>query len=524
MSDEQEMLNRLMQSLSSIDDDLLADVEPAKRKNVVRMPLNLIDEHPAIERSHTALHESTDDRGHMSQRGKRKRMPSRKTLISVASIAACLVVVLSILVTKNDMWKATAPKDAFPKNEMVNGPEHMADSHDHESYKGVVARNDYLLLLDSDEPVKVIESTSRPPVKPTTATDNEGASVVSREIKRLADQSAYKVLSGGEVNTVYSPLNLYQTFAFLAESVDDDRRAQLDHLYTDVFGEESDELYAYSSLYHLATDKFDAQNSVLLGAQLYERCDRALLASLCNRFFFDVYTWERETNDPLPVVFSQSVDSACWNPENELLLTFRYDADVTSARSLASVDLSEGLFHSSRGTLTNLSFYDSDDASLRHFQLDGAIACELPVEGGNLYLVLPDEGLTPDDLMAQDHFFTKLLTAEPAGENAVARFPELNFIDRHNLVGSRGVDELRKLVEAPASLRWLNGEGVSFPVIDQVIDFSLDAPVHEADSRGPDAIDRMSLEAVFDRPFIFCLTEGTYNTPVLIGVYRHPER
>jgi len=46
------------------------------------------------------------------------------------------------------------------------------------------------------------------------------------------------------------------------------------------------------------------------------------------------------------------------------------------------VDLNQGLFHASRRTFTDVSYYDADDASLRHFTLDGAVACELPVQGG----------------------------------------------------------------------------------------------------------------------------------------------
>lgn len=523
MSDEQEMLNRLMQSLSSIDDDLLLDVEPAKRKNVIRMPLRRIDASSAVEveRNQTVLQAASDDRRNMNVRNKRKGWSNRKVLISVASIAACLVVVFGILFVLNATQGARAPEDASAKFEMQNAPGQKSDSHDLDSLEGVVAQNDYLLLLDSDKPVKAIESIEMPPMKPTTTTGDESASAVSREIARLADQSACQVLSGGEVNAVYSPLNLYQMFAFLADSVDSDRLALLDRWDIDVPDE--DEFDASSFPYHLSIDEFDAQNSLLMGADLYEKCDRTLLGSLCKRYLFDVYTLESEPDDPVPVVFSQSVDSARWNPGNELLLTFRCNIDAMSKRSLADVNLSEGVFHTSRGTLTDLSFYDSDDASLRHFQLDGAVACELPVEGGNIYLVLPDEDLTPDDLLRQDHFFTRLLTADPAGENAVARFPMFKIADRHNLVGSSCVEELCEFIKMPVNLQWLDGEGVSFPVIDQVIEFSIDGPVHEPDAHGLDAVDRMSLEAVFDRPFIFCLTEGKYNTPILIGVYRCPE-
>ena len=68
--------------------------------------------------------------------------------------------------------------------------------------------------------------------------------------------------------------------------------------------------------------------------------------------------------------------------------------------------------------------------------------------------------------------------------------------DRHNLVGSSCVEELCEFIKMPVNLQWLDGEGVSFPVIDQVIEFSIDGSVHEPDAHGLDAVDRMSLEAV----------------------------
>ena len=123
-----------------------------------------------------------------------------------------------------------------------------------------------------------------------------------------------------------------------------------------------------------------------------------------------------------------------------------------------------------------------------------------------------DEGSTPEDLLKQDRFFTRLLTAEPAGENAVARFPELNIRDRRNLVDPAGIQELRALAETSVRLRWLKGADVTFPLLGQDIDFSLDGPVRETDEPGPDAVGRMSLEAVFDRPFIFCLTCLLYTS------------
>lgn len=519
MIDEQDMVNRLMQSLSSIDDDLLLDVEPAKRGNIVSMPVNHVDGIPTSERSHTTRHVPAD-REHVRVRDKYKRKSSRKVWVAVASIAACLIVVFGVLY----VWQAGlngAVKDAARdySNEHAKAPKALDGSFDQTSFEVVMSPDDQVSFDRAF--VKVIEALSVPSLEASANVENEKEVVLSRVITRLADQSAYQVLASSERNAVYSPLNLYQTVALLAESVENDRRAPFDPLLVD---NASGDTMTIFSPYYVLTEECTAQSAVLMGAHLYELCDQPLLTSISNRFFYDVYTWNDGTDRSASAVSPHFATAIEWNPLNELLFMFQYDADVTWTKSMSSVALREGLFHTPQDTLTGVSFFDSDDASLRHWELDGAIACELPVVGGNLYLVLPDEGLRPDDLLEQDSFFTRFLTAEPAGQNAVARFPALNVCDQRNLVGVSGVEELRKLIEAPVRLQWLKGEDVSIPLFEQDINFSLDGPVHQTDERGPDAVDRMSLEAIFDRPFIFCLTEKTYNIPILIGVCRYPDR
>lgn len=519
MSDKQDIVDRLMQSLSSIDDDLLLDVEPAKRRNVISMPHDRVDESSEDQRSCDSPRVSPD-RSRMRERNGRKRMPNRKAWISVASIAACLVIVLGSLYVWNPARKVLAPMDAEIQDPMNDWESKYPDNMYWEDPFGKVASLDGN-FLDNAAFDRVTETIDGQSVIPPLS---ERGYDLSREVMRTADQTAFQMLAKTKTNALYSPFNIYQTVAFLAASADENR------LFGDVVDSRSDELASISFPYHFSKGTFFAQNGVLMSTHLYEKCDLTLLNSACKSFYFDAYVWNGDrgtsnddTVDSSPITIPYSTRAIHWNPLDELLILFRYQAEVAWTGNVSSVDLNQGLFHASRRTFTDVPYYDADDASLRHFTLDGAVACELLVQGGSLYLVLPNEGSTPEDLLKQDRFFTRLLTAEPAGENAVARFPELNIRDRRNLVDPAGIQELRALAETSVRLRWLKGVDVTFPLLGQDIDFSLDGPVRETDEPGPDAVGRMSLEAVFDRPFIFCLTEGTYNTPILVGIYRYPE-
>ncbi len=519
MSDKQDIVDRLMQSLSSIDDDLLLDVEPAKRRNVISMPHDRVEESSEVQRSSDAPRVSPDH-SRMRERKGRKRTPTRKVWISVASIAACLVIVLGTLYVWNPSRKVLAPTDAEIQGPMHDWePKSPDNKYWEDDFWNVVSLDGN--FLDNAAFDKVTETIDGQSVKPLLS---ERGYDLSREVMRTADQTALQMLAKTKTNALYSPFNIYQTVAFLAASADEDR------LFNDVLDSQSDELASSSFPYHFSKDTFSAQNAVLMSAHFYEKCDLTLLNSVCKSFYFDAYVWngDRWTSnggivDSSPITIPYSTRAIHWNPLEELLVLFRYRADVSWTGNVSRADLNQGLFYASRRTFTDVPYYDADDASLRHFTLDGAIACELPVQGGNLYLVLPDEGSTPEDLLKQDRFFTRLLTAEPAGENAVARFPELNIRDRRNLVDPAGIQKLRALAETSVRLRWLKGTGVTFPLLGQDIEFSLDGPVREAGELAPDVAGRMSLEAVFDRPFIFCLTEGTYNTPILVGIYRCPE-
>ncbi len=512
MNDKQDMLDRLMQSISSIDDDLLLDVEPAKKRGVISMPQDRTDDRSETATDRPVLRVSSD-------RGKRKRMSNRKIWISAASVAACLVIVFGSLIVRNLFHKAAAPESAAKHDVPEWGSDAPGDDmfSDVDIMSGEWSRNNQ--TLDDLNFVKVTESLNKHSAKPSSF---ERGHDLSRGVMRVADQTAAQVLAQSNVNTLYSPFNVYQTIVFLAES------AEGKQLFGDVLGIPEDEFVSGYYPYLFSEDAFSAQNIVLMGESLYNRCDQALLASICEKHFFDTYILKGDSGtsngDAAPIEIRHSANAIQWKPADELLLMFRYLADVEWTGSISSVDLSQGVFHAPHQTYTDVPFFDSDDASLRHFELDGAVACELPVRGGSLYLILPSEGVTPEDLLGQSHFFTRLLSAEPEGKNGVARFPALNILSRRNLVDPVGIRALRDLTETPMSLKWLEGEAVTFPLIDQDIDFTLDGPVRKPDEYDPDAVSCMSLEVVYDRPFIFCLTDETYNMPLLIGVYRYPEQ
>ena len=145
-------------------------------------------------------------------------------------------------------------------------------------------------------------------------------------------------------------------------------------------------------------------------------------------------------------------------------------------------------------------FYQFPEASAYRKSGDGSLAARLPLEGGMLYVLLPDEGRTPDDLLAEESLFSNLIKLEGDGERVNLRMPALSV----------------KTQADPETGETGGGQGRTFASLGQAIELDF-IPLPP----GEPAPDLTVIEV--DRPFIYLLTDDD-GIPLIAGVLRDPIR
>ncbi len=154
--------------------------------------------------------------------------------------------------------------------------------------------------------------------------------------------------------------------------------------------------------------------------------------------------------------------------------------------------------------------YESPEG-IRYYMLPEALAytregeetvmAKVPVEGGMLYVLLPDEGRTPDDLLAEGSLFSNLIELEGPGQSAALRMPSLSVQVREDISGQVIGEEAGGLSQDFAAIR----QEVQVGLIPQ--------------SAGDDSPPSILID--LDRPFIFLITDDE-GIPLIAGVLRDP--
>lgn len=129
------------------------------------------------------------------------------------------------------------------------------------------------------------------------------------------------------------------------------------------------------------------------------------------------------------------------------------------------------------------------------------VMAKVPVEGGMLYVLLPDEGRTPDDLLAEGSLFSNLIELEGPGQSAGLRMPSLSIQVREDISGQVMGEEA-------------GGLSQDFAAIRQEVQVGL-IPLSVGNDSPP------SLLIDLDRPFIFLITDDE-GIPLIAGVLRDP--
>lgn len=338
--------------------------------------------------------------------------------------------------------------------------------------------------------------------------------------------------NGGE-NAVYSPLNLYLALAMLAEGTDGDSRAQLLNL----LGVDSIEaMRAQAANLWNANYRDDGQTTSLLANSVW--LDEGLsynqdaLNTLADVYYASSYQgemgsdalnqalqdWLNEQTGGLLEEYAQNVKT---RPETLLALASTIYFQASWSDEFDKSANAPRTFHTAAGGDVETDFMNQSEVG-SYFWGEGFSAVAKPFRnGGEMWLILPDEGTAPEELLAGSQL-TEFLMAGWGWENRQSSqvnlsMPKFDVSAQTDLVpGLKQLGVTDVFDAGRANFTPMLGEGS-----DAYVSQATQAARVKVDEKGCQAAAFTTLYAVggaplgdeidfvLDRPFLFAITSQT---------------
>lgn len=355
-------------------------------------------------------------------------------------------------------------------------------------------------------------------------------------------QSIPTLLSGGDENTVCSPVNIYMALAMLAECTESSSRQQI---LTLLGAESIDTLRAQAVHVWNAHYCDDGASTSLLANSLWLHenytYNNSTVQTLADSYYASVYqgvlgsdkmnkALQDWLNDNTGGLLKEQASKMELPAETVLALasSIYYRAKWTDEFSKS--DTKEDTFHAPAGDITcdfmnqTLSFspyYYGEDYS--------AVTLNL-MDSGEMWLILPDEGYTPQDILESGYAMGMVLepsNAKSTNINVNLSVPKFDVTANREL--SQALQEL--------GITDVFGNGDFSPILQEA-DAYLNRVDHAArvkiDEKGAEAaaytvmitegeaqLPEKDIDFVLDRPFLFVITSHD-GLPLFAGVVNNP--
>lgn len=362
-------------------------------------------------------------------------------------------------------------------------------------------------------------------------------------------ESVRQFLSGaGTENVVYSPLNIYMALAMLAELTDGSSRRQI----LDLLGSDSvKELRKQAAAVWNAQYRDDGIVSRILGSSLWlnENVDfnQATMDTLADTYYASSYRGKMGTEE-----FDQALRG--WlNQQTGGLLeecvaeeTLPADAILALATTMyykgkwnskfSASKTTSAVFHGASGDMTCDFMHRSDQGV--YYWGERFSAIRRTMDGGSMWFLLPDEGCTPEELLANMETMAFMETVFTGGTWENSKRLEIHqTIPKFDVMYSL---DLRDGLQALGITEVFDGTADFSPMAESVNEpITVSRATHNArviiDEEGVEAAaytvimtsptsgapSTEEIDFVVDRPFLFVIT-GADNLPLFIGVVNHP--
>ena len=365
-------------------------------------------------------------------------------------------------------------------------------------------------------------------------------------------RSARTFLAGDEGrNRVYSPLNVYMALAMLAQLTGGESREQI---LTVLGGGSMDALRRQANDIWNANYRNDGALTSILASSLWLNRDvkfnRATMDTLAQDFYASSYRGEMGSeqfnkalqswlNEQTGGLLEEQAGNIELDPETVLALAATVYFKAKWGSEFSKEETAPEAFHAPDGDVETDFMHQR--SGQHYFWGDKFAAVEQHFEGGgagSMWFLLPDKGVTPEDLLA-DAEATGFLFATDKYE-----WENKKYLYVNKSIPKFDVSSQFDLTEG---LRALGITGVFDPAVSDYTPMTtdVDAPIvlsqanHAArvvideegctaaafivisNSAGMGPPDDSEVDFVLDRPFLFCIT-GLSDLPLFVGVVNHP--
>lgn len=355
-------------------------------------------------------------------------------------------------------------------------------------------------------------------------------------------------LSGaGTENRAYSPLNVYMALAMLAELTGGESRDQLlallGHDSIEALRTQANDLWND----HYSND--GATTSILAGSLWLEDgvpFNQNTLNTLAQNYYASSFRGDLDSpamtealqswiNDQTGGLLADQVQNLKLSPDAILALvtTVYYQAKWSSRFS--EENTAPQTFHGPTGDQTVDFMHSSFDGPYCWGDQFGAAGLSLANGGGTMWFLLPDEGVSPEDLLADPEAMDFLLSGGEWDQEkylivnlALPKFDISSQIDLGEGLQALGVTDVfdpdradfSPMLSGSAEDLWLSEakHGVRVAIDEEGVTA---AAYTEMAMSGAGAPPENEIDFTLDRPFLFALTD-TQGLPLFVGVVNQP--
>ena len=351
---------------------------------------------------------------------------------------------------------------------------------------------------------------------------------------------------GGGQNLVYSPLNVYMALSMLCECTDGNSRAQILTLLG-----QSDLASVRAQARALWNANYCADGAVtsILASSLWLNDGTAYvkktLDMLAQNYYASAFSGKMGSdaynkalqdwlNEQTGGLLKEQASGLRFDPETVLALatTIYYRAKWSNEFSKSRT--SEGMFHAPSGDLTCDFMHSSGTGTYYWGERFGAVNLSLR-ESGCMKLLLPDEGVSPEELLKDAEAMNFLLGSE-AWENSkflivnlsVPKFDVSSDLDLNSSLQALGVRDVFEADTADFSPVIEYADGVFLSKAKHAARVAIDEEgvtaaaytvMMEAGAAEPPDEE---IDFTLDRPFVFAITARS-GLPLFVGIVNTPE-
>lgn len=338
----------------------------------------------------------------------------------------------------------------------------------------------------------------------------------------------------GGANAVYSPLNLYLALAMLAECTDGDSRGQILAL---LGVDDLDALRTQAQNLWSANYRDDGQTTSLLANSVWLNealtYDQDTLNTLADTYYASSYQGEMGSeelnralqswlNDNTGGLLEEYAGQIETEPDTLLALASAIYFKASWADEFDESATAPRTFHAATGDVETDFMHQSEMGSY-YWGEDFSAVSKSFQNGGAMWLILPDEGTVPEDLLADSGLTDFLLAGKSWEDQGTAKIhlslPRFDVSAQTDLIG--GLQELGVTDVFDAGLADFTpmlGEGaggVSVTQATHAARVKIDEEgcegaaytVLTVDEAAP--LEQDEIDFVLDRPFLFAVTSQT---------------